>query len=461
MNRSLTTNGPLAPAAVLLSIVMLIVALAGPGLFPASADQFTPLEDPPSITVVSSEIFTLKDEATASLDLDDYEELDGDAIQPAFPRSGTVYNVFLDLATNGDLSNVTEIRLCLYDSADDDFDTDEKIAAVCGIAEDDDGTAPLSDAPTAWTNSSDADTANFTPEKVFVIRWLADEDGDGNAGFRVENGGGTVNYKDEGSAFTPDGQEARARFSFSVSNAMQVSSGWKIRAAAESVSDTDTRDPKGQSAQDLPAATFEVAYFGHMSNEESEVRPSIDFEVVVPNTTKVQQDIRTGHYTANDVSSLTIRGTNFTFDDAGTPRTVALATNGDFGQANTDRREKDRNDTAVTLDTPLNAADAVLNVPDGQVSLDCAFVAKATTADNASAFVQVTTASRIFATSGITATGEALRTNLSDHTCALSYRGAAPVANEEYTNTVIMGLVQGTGVALGGDAPSPNFEAGD
>jgi hypothetical protein len=441
----------------------MLVALTGPGLTPASADQFTPLEDPPSIVVVGSEIYVGDD---ASIDRDDFTALGGDAIVPAFPRSGEVYNVFTELSTNGDLENVTEIRLCLYDSADVDFKTDDtadetKIAAVCGIEAGLTTTGPLAAAPTAWTDTGDAATANFDPTKVFVMRWLVDEDGAGGAGFRVEQGGDTVNYENAGSAFTPAGlQTATAKFSFKVSNAMQVSSSWKIRVAAESVStDTDNRDPKGQSAQDLPTATFEVAYFGHMSNEADEVRPSVEFGVVVPATTASQQNLLTGHYTANDASSLTIRGTDFVYDDAGTDRTIALASNGDIDAGNSARQTKDRNTTDDLGEDSLSAADSVLNVKDGEVSLDCAFVPEATVETDAASFIQVRTdGARIFATSGISATGESLKTDLSAHTCLLSYRGQAPVANQLYTNTVIMGLIQGTDGSLGGTATDP-FES--
>jgi hypothetical protein len=432
MTRTLAARGPIAPAAALASALAMLVALTGPGLLPASADQFTPLEDPPSIVVVGSEIYLGDDD---SIDPDDeaFTALDSGAIIPAFPESTEIYNVFTELTTNGDLANVTEIRLCLYDSADPDFndeiagDQEDKIAAVCGIRAGASTTGPLTSAPSAWTDPEAAGTANFDPKKVFVIRWLADEDGEETPGFRVEQGGSTVNYEDAGSLFTPSGQEATAKFAFKVSNAMQVSSAWKIRVAAESVTDIDERGTVGQSAQDLTAGPFTVAYFGHMSAVAEEVRPAVDFGVVVPSTTSKETGIRTGHYTANDASNLTIRATDFTNGE----NTIGLADNGDFGNSNSDRSE-----SVPEGVTPL------LNVTSGRAALDCAFTSTADLVADAGIFVQVQNRARIFAISGITATGEALRTNLSDHTCALSYSGGAPVANVPYSNTVVIGIMQ-------------------
>lgn len=465
MNRSLTTNGPLAPAAVLLSIVMLIVALAGPGLFPASADQFTPLEDPPSITIVADEIYT---GANAGLDPSDsaFTALGGAAIQPASPTASprTVHNIFAKLETNGDLGNVTEIRLCLYDAADDAFldgsDPDESaIEEQCGIPETLSAGSGLPDAPTAEDQAWHGDGPD--PTRVFVMRWLASayntDEGSEDNGFQVV---GANNYADANSLFTPSGQEATARFSFNVSNAMQVSSDWQVRIAAESQATIDSAPQTKQSAQDT-AGPFTVGYFAQMTTP----RTATSFGIVAPGVTVFRTksvsvgdsstEIETGAFTANDATALTIQATKFTrVTGNGSDDEILLDASGDIWNGNQDRSDGD---------SLAQMLAAMTNVEEDRVSLDCAFLDEVSfdgddrpdEADELKQFVQVRTSARVFALPG-TSLGEPRQTGelaetLDAHSCMLNYEGGAPTANVEYSNTVTVAPIQKSGSPELGD----------
>ena len=241
---------------------------------------------------------------------------------------------------------------------------------------------------------------------------------------------------------------------------MQVSSSWKVRIAAQSSVTVDSQTTV-QSASDVPATTFTVGYFGHMNadgdNSGSTQRPMVDFGQLIPGTTdKDNDDILTGHYTANAPSNLTIRGTDFVYNDGSVDHTIALATNGDFDFSD----NADRASTDYGYGAPTDDAETLLNVPEGEASLDCAFVPSATVASNVESFVQVQNDPRIFAADEtvITATGEALKTTLGNHTCFLTYRGAAPVANQTYANDVVIGIIQDAGGALGSGGISGQAE---
>ena len=461
MARSETTRHPFAPVLMLASALALLVASVTPGLHPASADQFTPLEDPPSIAVDTANIVVGApqegegDEVTGSMDPTVTEGspfTSFTAFQPASTRSTEIYNVFATITTNGQLDNVTRVRFCLYDSNDAAYAAESTGAALV----DTDCSIPAGQATSAALPARS--TVN-EPKRLMVMEWAAGED-DGPATITVVGGN---NYADAGTFFDlanvveNDGANTRSatiRFSFQVSNAMQVSSDWKIRMAAESQATISDVTQDEQSAIDTPAAALEVNYFAEMTTNRADAAP-IDYGIVVPGVTELKTgtggedaSITSGAYTANDQSALTIEATRFFNGGAAEEpdNTIELATNGDISQDNQDRR------TVVGDETvdDIGLADGILNVPNGQVSLDCAFDddVALTVVEDAAKFIQVRNAARVLATAR-SATGETA-SSLANHSCMLNYPGGGPVANVPYSNTVTLGLIQGAGTLGGG-----------
>jgi len=452
MNRTLADRGTLTPVAALASALAMLVALTGPGLLPASADQFTPLEDPPSILVQADNILVgnprpdgtdVTDEATGAM----IAAVTGDpetpysafsAFQPASTRSTEIYNVFATITTNGQLKNVTEVRFCLYDSNDARYSTDANIDVDCGIPADLASSEELPEAPTTTA-----------PERLLVIRWIAGET-------PTVTVVGTNNYADAGTFFdleetTEDGttRSAKIRFSFQVSNAMQVSDGWKIRVAAESqASIAEAAQAKQTSVDDASDVDLTVNYFAEMTTGRAD-STTINYGIVTPGVTVLKTNvtdgddssISTGSYTANDASVLTINGTDFITNGEPT-NAIPLATNGDIFADNTDRTDADSEEARSV---------AITNVPSGTVSLDCAFVETVSLSDDAELqqFVQVRNAARVFALD-ISKTGES-PTGLGRHSCMVNYPGGGPVANVVYSNTVTVAPIQTSGTPALGD----------
>ena len=458
MARSETTRHPFAPLLMLASALALLVASVTPGLHPASADQFTPLEDPPSILVNTANIVVGApqegegDEVTGSMDPTVTEGspfTSFTAFQPAATRSTEIYNVFATITTNGQLNNVTRVRFCLYDSDDDAYTDVTVVDTDCSI-------------PTGQATSAalPAISAVSEPKRLMVMEWAAGTP----ATITVV---GDNNYADAGTFFDlgnvtenvdANTRSATIRFSFQVSNAMQVSSDWKIRMAAESQAtiEGDTQDE--QSAIDTPAAPLTVNYFAEMTTNRADAA-AIDYGIVVPGVTVLKTgtgsegaSITSGAYTANDQSALTVAATRFfnggTAEDP--TNTIELATNGDISQENQDRRTVVGGDTV----TDIGLADGILNVPNGQVSLDCAFdddvdlTDGEDVVDDAAKFIQVRNAARVLATARSATDEDA--SSLANHSCMLNYPGGGPVANVLYSNTVTLGLIQGAGTLGGG-----------
>jgi hypothetical protein len=445
MNRTHALRGPIAPVAALASALAMLVALTGPGLTPASADQFTPLEDPPSIVVqadnilVGDPVMDVTDPmvAQSGTDVDEYAAFE--AFQPASPQSGEIYNVFATITTNGQLENVTEVRFCVYDSNDDRYATASNIDTDCGIPA---ALAPNDPLPAIVTEDND-------PTRVLVIQWEA-------GGTPTITVVGDNNHLNAGTEFDLDGKteaadgntrSAKIRFSFKVSNAMQVSAGWKIRVAAESqatIGDGEGSIQGEQTSIDLPTNPLTVNYFAEMTTARES---AINYGIVTPGLTILKEgddSISTGAYTANGASVLTINGSDFVNDPGmGAPEnTIALATNGDIFVPNDGRTDGDDEASRVA---------AIKNVLTGTVSLDCAFAPSIDLEvdDDLKKFVQVRNAARIFAL-GIAKTGEDA-TELADHSCMVNYPGGGPVANVVYSNSVTVAPIQSVGEpALGG-----------
>ena len=432
---------------MLASALALLVASVTPGLHPAAADQFTPLEDPPSIVVNSTNIVVGNPQDSGeSIDANmDPSKTGSDEpfdefskFQPSSGSSTEIYNVFATITTNGQLANVTRVRFCLYDSKDDEYATPATIDTDCTIPSAQETNAALPELSTV-----------DEPKRLMVMEWQEGE----TPNIAVV---GSNNYEDAGTFFavgdvTENGDNTRSatiRFSFKVSNAMQVSDGWQIRMAAESQAEIDDVEQGEQSAIDEPATELTVNYFAEMTTnrattdrtgESDPVSIVVNYGIVVPGVTVLKtgaSSIDSGDYTANDVSDLTIVATKFAFDG----NDILLAENGDISTDNSDRLTKDESDGGAEV--TFAVADAIKNVPNGTVSLDCAFddnVDLAETGDT-DKFVQVITDARVLAAER-DATGEGA-TDLADHSCMLNYPGGGPVANKDYTNTVTLGLTQ-------------------
>ena len=452
MDRTLTARSPLAAAAAVLSALGLLIALTGPGLTPAAADQFTPLEDPPSIVVNTTAIMVgdpqdgSDNELTGSMIAAADESDDGSGgtydtpysafteFQPASGSTSDIYNVFATITTNGQLSNVTEIRLCLYDSNDSHYATASSIDSDCGIDD-----AQVSSDPLPTAASSNAD-----PTRLMVINY--DHSGPTTTVVDSENN----NYTDHGTFYdvsnvTENGDGTRSatiRFSFSVSNAMQVSTGWKIRAAAESVATINSNAQDPQSAVHVPTDTFTVAYFGEMTTGRAATTGTVDYGIVTPDVTVLMTNesgspnnsISTGTYTANDYSAITIQGTDF--QNSANSATIPLAENGDIWDSNAARSA---GASVAQMET------AIKNVPSGTVALDCAYVESVTTTLDQEAelldFVQVKeSAAREFLIDQSATDEDGV--DLEPHSCMVNYPGGGPVANVVYDNTVTLGVIQ-------------------
>lgn len=499
------SSRPTAALTAILSAVALLIALVGAGNQPARADKFTPLEDPPTISIEANAVVvtpsgTLVDPMDPTTDDDDVEKYDSfTAFQPAFNGSSEVYNVFATITSNADdwEKNITRVRLCIYED-----DAISETNAACGFV--DDGIGPFTTAFESLTEKE--------PDEILIIEWnKAVHDGDSEfTGFQLlddgENKHSLVDADENGlgsqAAFLSAGGDdsGMIRFAFRVSHAMQVSSKWGIRVAVESQppafnaatgelwdpeSDgggtsadpaecTETGTPVGcelpdaQSGTDSTAADFEVAYFGSMTAARDNTS---NFGVMALGSISTVTEIGSGRYVANDASDLLIQATDFTNGTGGGEVTVPLALTGDLDDDNSSgfapltgvAFDSDPQDRARDQDGDLGTW-----APDNRVSLDCKFddndeldlseIRSAGTPDYAG-WMQVTNAARVFVTE-MTATDEGGE-DLDSHACALTYGGGAARANVVFSNQVDLGVAQRTSDDAGDRVTFPTQEGFD
>lgn len=452
------TNAPSRPTAALtaiLSAVALLIALVGAGNQPARADKFTPLEDPPTISIETDAVVVtpsgiLGDDMDPATDDGDDTKYDSfSAFQPAFNGSDEIYNVFATITSNADdwQDNITRVRLCIYepDAIGALVSPDNTVNDVCGFE-----LGGLAAFTTAL-----GDLPHKDPRDILVIEWNAEDHTDSDLqGFTVLDDGDNQhsNVESRAAFLSTSTNEGLIRFSFKVSHAMQESDDWEIRVAVESQPPSfDTagevcEDPEDgsctaqdpQSGTDISGTsdtpvTYPVAYFGSMTTARDD---TVNFGVVRFGEVVTRTEIPSGAYVANAVSSLIIQATDFTNEDGATV-TVPLAETGDLFDAGNEERDEEQDGDTTTW------------AGDNTVSLDCKFddtesldldSIRTGESPEYAGWLQVGNFARVFAT-GKEATGESSE-SLDAHACALTYGGGAERANVVFSNQVDLGVMK-------------------
>ena len=236
---------------------------------PAIADTFTPLNDPP--TVLSTGLFQ-GGTATSS-------------ITPAHPRSTTVYTVSADVGSQGGLSNLDTVTMCLING-------DNISYGVSGVA--------------------DCSGAGTNPKNLFKMVWTQATDSFAVTGNNFYQNVSSVSNYGDGTALS-----ATMEFKFKVSEAMLQGGSWIVRVEAV--------DDQGQVSTTGEAGPITVNYFGAVTTQ----RVSQDFGSLLGNNVQTIDGIKTGEFIANGVSYLTLAATDFTYST----NTVAIQGNGGLAPA--------------------------------------------------------------------------------------------------------------------------------
>lgn len=466
---------PTAAITAILSAVALLIALVGAGNQPARADKFTPLEDPPTISIETNAVVvtpsgTLDDAMDPTVSAADTTYDDFNAFQPAFDGSNEIYNVFATITSNADdwQENITRVRLCIYEPA-----------AIGALDEPNDDVDVVCGFDLGGLGAFEADLGDLPhedPSDILVIEWNKTDydDGDDMTGFTVLDNATNkhANAGSEAAFLAATTNTGLIRFSFRVSHAMQESDDWEIRVAVESqppsfdADGEECEDPgtgtcaaeNPQSGTDISGTVdipskYPVAYFGSMTAARA---TTVNFGVVRFAEVVTRAEISSGSYVANAVSSVIIQASAFSNGSGGAEVTVPLATTGDL--FNSSRNTDQDGDTTTWA-------------PDNRVSLDCKYDAteslnlntiRAGASPDYASWLQVGNFARVFAT-GKAATPEAAET-LTAHACALTYGGGAGRANVVFSNQVDIGImksIEGASATFGDDVDFPAQLGGD
>ena len=377
----------------------------------AVADDFIPRQSPPTVTI--SDVYQVTAEGTEGSATFTRGSV-VTSLQPGKENSSgtqldrTLYEVDVDVTTNGDLDSITLVSLCLVQQGTaPDSSTD--LSTPCGFGDDSGSNsyAALSGVvdPTTTLVASyhggdeDASGSLDSPDEDYAF--AIEDDG------QVEHGLESVVANDvEDDTTTPEAKKRTVTFRFDLSHAMTNSTGdWYLRAVAV------TQPPKVGGETTAPATQWAQAVQGFGSSGGGDVlyyggitstRAAQNYGPINVEGTSTKTAITTGDYLANDSSNITLSATDFSYSD----------------------------DTL-----PLGAsADSA-----GTVKLECV---ETTTAD-ANPAISLSSSNQVLkaAVGASSLTGTAEDAVAADtHGCTLTYGGGAVYGNQTYSNTVTVGI---------------------
>lgn len=388
------------------------LSLALGGIQAASADSVFLYQGPPRLEFGD---ITFSSDSSAVTNL-----------QPSKGDSRTWHSVDVSVVTNGAISTIDRVTLCLYkDSEHTDDDGDGDAEELCGY-EGGTGAAPTDPDPKHVISMKfEGDPSSLSGDSS---EWSID----GTNSHDIQSTDTDVtttttsDYGD-GSGTTLTLNKATFTFEFAVSHAAANADDWKIRVSTKTTSPGPDGNPEGgddvtegavassftDSNSNASKTTYGMFFFAAF---DSTVRGQVDYGNVAEQSSVSVTDINTAQYWANDVVDISLLGTNFTYDDAsngvGVDDTVNLITESPGSQKAVQ--------VVCDVASSESGTSAPLNVPN-----------ESTFADGANILL-----------TGEPATGES-SVAAKKHDCTLYYGSGATFGNAVYSNTMTVGLLDG------------------
>ncbi len=452
--------------------IFVTTALVAVGLHSqvAIADTMEPVQDPPVVSigdVKEVDLSAVADEVsvdwssgystTTVTELTPGKLADsGDGSSTALDR--TVYEVDVTVETNGTLNSIQIVSLCLLEdssnaiiNADNASVNDQSaLSTRCGYA---------AASPTTGITADALD-----PNETFAATYTGtDDDTDVTDGFEsyafaledagshehgLENeGDGTSDGTVADDTNSPEDKERTVTFRFDLSHAATNSDKWYLRAVAVTQPPYTSGDEANPQWAQAISGPVTVNYFGGITSTRTDTAGTNDTAVGVAygpltvDASKTVEDITTGTYLANDSSNITLVGTNFDYNSGDDTLYLGQSANnsGDV-----------QSQTGVAVVDLRCIPSSVTPTTDLATSLD-------DLADGAM-FVDVTAKDLITGVNPSNSNTDPENATVADtHDCRLTYAGGAKYGNQEYSNTITVGIYD----ADGGSAGDTDADLGD
>ena len=262
------------PLSLILAAVLLVPALASQR---ASADQFQPSGDPPTLT---TPVLTMQGAEGA------VTETPVTAFAPAWESSTDAYHATVTVGAPSLTASLTSVVLCVYLPS-----SHSDPAADCDVADRGEPAAEYQPDPTS----------------LFLMLWERADTPEGDAAWPA-NGGefrvvGDNKYVETASSTDwNDGtqNQLQVRFGFRVSNAMRKANDWVVRVIASDVVDRSAV---------TESSNVTVAYFEKIVTQ----RESVNYGVLAAGASVILDELDSGTYSANSRAQFRIRSTGSAF----------------------------------------------------------------------------------------------------------------------------------------------------
>jgi len=437
----------------------------------AVADTLEPVQDPPVVTFGDiKEVDITDDEGAVDWGSESYTRTSVTALTPgkmvddengdstALDRA--VYEVDVEVESNGALNSIQIVSLCLVEDTNNDLiNTDLTIGNQSGL---DDRCGYAETAPTTGISTDD-----LNPSITFAATYIGtDDDSDVTNGFEtyefaLEDAGshehGLENEADgiaDDSVVDDDAVPAdktrTVTFRFDLSHAATNSTKWYLRAVAVTQPPyTGAGDEASKQWTQAISGPLTVNYFGGITSTRTDAAGTndrdvgVDYGPLTVDASKTVEDITTGTYLANDASNITLVGTNFDYNSGDDTLYLGeTANNSGNVQQESGVAVVDLRCIPATVTHGTDLATSLDNLADGAMFVDT------------SAKDLLTSVS---ASNSIEGNDPEDATEADDHDCRLTYGGGAKYGNQDYSNEVTVGIYD----ADGGSAGDPFEDFGD
>lgn len=398
-----------------------VAGLVFVGLQPAGAEQVYFYQSPARISI--DQIKTVNDTNMAVL-----QPSKSDTNANRYFHELTV-NVYI----NGDTTSLDYVAACLYSP-----NLSVSVDSACGYD----------------TSTSAADTSypDSNPDEVVSFRWEGDNagsvstsdwilDGEGSVDHFLDSDSSSITVTTDDTTQLDDSNtnltmtKVATTFRFALSHATLNETGWQVRVSVASTSDgpdtagSETTGDNIQFRSELTDTQTYGVYFYGAFRTDTGFRPSVDYGSLQQNSSKIQSSIVSGQYWSNDSVDFAIAGGDFVYNGDTIPliedpkdtitgmKAARLTCTSDSSGLTTDFSANDADDPAVY--------DSEAVVVRSQIDL--------------SADTGLVDAQDILLASQ-PASGEDPAT-AAEHRCKLEYGVGATFADNVYTNTVTLGML--------------------
>mgnify|MGYP000302888323 CR=1 FL=1 len=414
----------------------------------AVADTLEPVQDPPVVTFGDiKEVDITDDEGAVDWGSESYTRTSVTALTPgkmvddengdstALDRA--VYEVDVEVESNGALNSIQIVSLCLVEDTNNDLiNTDLTIGNQSGL---DDRCGYAETAPTTGISTDD-----LNPSITFAATYIGtDDDSDVTNGFEtyefaLEDAGshehGLENEADgiaDDSVVDDDAVPAdktrTVTFRFDLSHAATNSTKWYLRAVAVTQPPyTGAGDEASKQWTQAISGPLTVNYFGGITSTRTDAAGTndrdvgVDYGPLTVDASKTVEDITTGTYLANDTSNITLKGSNFDYNSGDDTLTLGESA-----------------DNSGVVDLRCVPSEAERATTDTNAALDD--VSAGNTAG--AMFVETTAKDLLNDVNGSNTNDDPENaTAANTHDCRLTYGGGAKYGNQEYSNTVTVGI---------------------